>query len=239
MRRAEPVLVFDLDGTILTVNSFPRWALDMLAGRVSGLPWRQRLRLSLATQSLLFGRKLGRANHDALLADLQDAWRTVCGEAAEAASSRFATRLLRHVRPALGPILEYVARGDADAVLATAAAEDYARVVGRTLGFRHILASRAAAEGGNRGARKRDAVLALLQEQGWSDRPLLFFTDHRDDLPLIEVSTTVCWFGSRRDLPAIQAAAPGVRIVFLEDLDTTVLTMAAAPSQAAARPSTA
>jgi phosphoserine phosphatase len=222
MPHADPVLVFDLDGTILRVNSFPLWAIDMLAGRVSGLPWRQRLRLSFATQSLLFGRKLRRADHDALLAGLQEAWRSACGDAVGQASDRFANRLLRHVRPVLGPMLELVARGDADAVLATAAAEDYAQFVGRALGFRHIIAARAGNGGGNRGPRKRDAVLALLREQGWSRRPLLFLTDHLDDLPLIKASTTVCWFGSKRDIPAIRAAAPGVAIVFAEGLDAAL-----------------
>jgi phosphoserine phosphatase len=211
MSRADPVLIFDLDGTILAVNSFPRWVMEMIACRVGGLPWRRRIRLSLAAQALLLGRKVGRTNHDALLAGFQGAWRAACGDQAEAAADRFAARLLRHVRPALGPALERVAKGEADAVLATAAAEDYVRALGRILGFRHILAAPVQG-GGNRGARKRESVLRLIRDQGWEHRSLLFFTDHLDDLPLIQASHAVFWFGSPREIPVIRAAAPCVTV---------------------------
>ena len=37
MPRVDPVLVFDLDGTLLTVNSFPIWVLFLGSGGVRGL----------------------------------------------------------------------------------------------------------------------------------------------------------------------------------------------------------
>ncbi|MGH7041239.1 MAG: haloacid dehalogenase-like hydrolase, partial [Acetobacteraceae bacterium] len=136
-----PLLIFDLDGTVLRVNSFPRWALCMATARVRGPRLGARLRLALQAQTLLARRKLGRTHHEALLADLSAAWRAACGPVAEQAGAAFAAGLLRHVRPELAGVLDRVARGDADAVLATAASEDYARALGRALGFFHVLAS--------------------------------------------------------------------------------------------------
>ncbi len=229
MPRADPVLVFDLDGTILDINSFPRWALSMVGGTVSGLSPRRRLRLSLAAQRLLLARKLGRSDHDALLVGLQSAWQRACGGASEAAAAHFASRLSRHVRPALRPVLDRVAGGEADAVLATAAAEDYALALGRALGFRHILATssrRAAGEGCNSGARKRDRVLDYIAACGWSGRRIVFFTDHLDDLPLIQASSAVCWFGTEAGLRVVRERAAGVPVMPCNSLDTTAIMLA-------------
>ena len=38
------------------------------------------------------------------------------------------------------------------------------------------------------------------QRRGWAQRPRIFFNDHLDDLPLMQVSQAVCWFGGRRTL---------------------------------------
>lgn len=249
MPRADPLLVFDLDGTILEINSFPRWALSMVAGNVAGISVLRRARLSLAAQRLLLARKLGRANHDALLAGLQTAWRQGCGDAAEAAAERFSQRLLRRVRPDLRPVLDRVARGEADAILATAAAEDYALALGHALGFRHILASpsrRDDGEGCNMGARKRDRVLDYVAARGWSGRRIIFFTDHIDDLPLIQASGAVCWFGTGAALREVRERAAGVPVMSCQSLDIAAMMLAfgsapapgARPRPLSARPST-
>ncbi len=243
MPRADPLLVFDLDGTILEINSFPRWALSMVACNVAGLSAIRRVRLSLAVQRLLLTRKLGRADHDALLAGLQAAWSRGCGEAATAAAARFSERLLRHVRPGLRPVLDRVARGEADAILATAAAEDYALPLGHALGFRHILATpsrRGEGEACNMGARKRDRVLDYVAARGWSGRRIVFFTDHIDDLPLIQASGAVCWFGTGAALREVRERAAGVPVMPCQSLDTAAMMLAfgSAPT-AGARASTA
>ena len=36
--RTDPLVVFDLDGTVITENSFPLWARFMLGGLCSGVP---------------------------------------------------------------------------------------------------------------------------------------------------------------------------------------------------------
>lgn len=229
MSRTDPILVFDLDGTILDVNSFPLWALSMVACNVAGVPVLRRLRLSLAAQRLLLVRKMGRTGHDALLAGLQTAWQRGCGDAADAAAERFAARLIRRVRPSLRPVLDRVASGEADAVLATASAEDYALALGRALGFRHILATpsrRAGGEGYNNGTRKRERVLDYIAALGWSGRRIIFFTDHIDDLPLIQASDAVCWFGGGAALREVRARAVGVPVMPCESLDTAAMLLA-------------
>ena len=97
-----------------------------------------------------------------------------------------------------------------DAVLATAAAADYAEPLGRRLGFQHVLATRAdrsAGEPANAGAVKRRSVDDFLRHAGWRDRSLILFTDHLDDLPLILDCDVVCWFGSAGMLAKARAMA--------------------------------
>src|SRR5579883_3380438 len=120
-----PVVVFDLDGTILNVNSFPHWVLFLIAGRIRGLGWRRRAALSLRCQLLLLRRKLLRRSHDELLHRLQQAWAYVSKDT-PVTLTRFEDTLLRRVRPNLAAVLDLVRMERIDAVLATAASADYA-----------------------------------------------------------------------------------------------------------------
>ena len=199
---ARPVVVFDLDGTILTINSFPRWVLFLAMGRVPGLGARRRAALSVVAIALLLQRKLALIDHDEFMWRLQHAWRSACATRPQATLARFEASLLRSVRPNLAAVLELVASGQIDAVLATAAAEDYAVGLARRLGFRHVLATNAARERdepGNSGVHKRERVLAWLEQHGWGDRPIVLLTDHPDDLPLMQESQTVYWCGRPDD----------------------------------------
>ena len=56
-----PVLIFDLDGTILRTNSFPLWMVYLMIGRIPELDLRQRVSLSMHTMRLLLLRKIGQA----------------------------------------------------------------------------------------------------------------------------------------------------------------------------------
>ena len=217
-----PVVVFDLDGTILRANSFPRWVLFLIVGRIPGLDRRRRALLSLRTASLLLRRKLTRASHGEFLWRLQDVWRSACVRRGAAPAERFEAMLLRLVRTNMASVLELVASDRIDAVLATAAAEDYAMSLGRRLGFRHVLATasnRRQGDPANSGAQKREQVLALLDECGWRGRPIILFTDHVDDLPLMRDSTTVYWCGPLRGLERTAAAAENARFVLCRDLE--------------------
>jgi len=221
MTEPPPVLIFDLDGTILRVNSFPRWVLFLIAGFVPGLGMRRRLTLSLRAQALLCGRKFGGLTHDELRRGLRRAWHAATQFQADTMAHRFQLALLRHVRPGLRPLLKMVEAECVDAVLATAAAAEYASEFGRQLGFRHVLAGssgRAGAGTISTGQRKRDQVRKFLAARGWQERTLVLLTDHIDDLPLMRECGLVCWFGPERGLAEARAAA-GARFIFCRPLD--------------------
>ena len=216
MQQVEPVLIFDLDGTILRRNSFPVWAMAMLGLRSHGLALQRRVALSLAAQRLLLDRKLHRIDHDSLLRRLQALWRTAATQPGTTIAAHLQARLLRLVRPNLKPVLRLVAEDAMDGILATAAAGDYAIPLGRTLGFSTIVATgveRLPGEKNNSGEEKRHSVLGLLAERGWTQRPRIFFNDDMADLPLMLECQAVCWYGTARGLRQAKAAAPKVRFL--------------------------
>jgi phosphoserine phosphatase len=207
-----PVLVFDLDGTILHCNSFPLWVLFLLKGRMRSLSLGQRARVSLRTARLLLSRKIFRLSHDELQRRLQAA----SADVGPADVDRFVATLLPRARPGLRSLLNILAAEDADAVLATAAAVDYAEPLGQQLGFRHVLATgrgRHVGERANSGSAKRERVAGFFRAAGWSDRPFILFTDHVDDLPLMQDSVLVCWFGSLDMLARARSIAGQTRFV--------------------------
>ncbi len=219
--RPAPVLVFDLDGTILSVNSFQYWVLFLLGGRIRGLGVGCRVRLAVQAAWLLILRKLRRIDHASLLSALQQAWWAIPSSATCSVVDPLQTMLLRHLRPNLRPFLQMVASDRLDAVLATAAAGEYAIGLGQRLGFRHVLATpavRGRTEYINGGTRKCDRVLAFLENVGWHGRPLILLTDHIDDLPLMRVSMAVCWFGSADGALAARDTAGDVNFLPCRDL---------------------
>lgn len=219
MRLAKPasLLVFDLDGTILRVNSFPRWAMCLMVGRLPGLGLRRRVRLSLHALLLVVMRKLGGLSH----VELQRRLQAAVAPCQPATTARFRASLLQYVRPNLLALLEMVRHQRIDAVLATAASREYAEELGRQLGFGYIVAtqsSRNTGQSDNSGEEKRRQVHRIRAEQGWTDRSIILFTDHIDDLPLILDSSLVCWFGSSDMLLKVRALAEDVRFIDGRDL---------------------
>lgn len=213
-------MVFDLDGTVLRVNSFPLWAVHLLKAGFTHLHPAQRLGVSLRVGWALAARKAGLIGHETLKWRLQQLWQRATAGDGRIAEQDFVRKLLSYVRPELEDVLKDVAAGRVDAVLATAAAADYAHALGQMLGFSYILATptrRPSVTPSNVGEHKRDAVQAFMKEQGWQGRPLTLFTDHEDDLPLIRISDTVYWFGNDAglaalaDCPAAIVHQPGVR----------------------------
>jgi phosphoserine phosphatase len=209
---ARPLLLFDLDGTVIDVNSFPIWVKELLLARGAHLGVAARLSVATRAAAALAVRKLLRQSHARFKQRLQRIWSTVeaaapAGHAADALVERLAGR----VRPNLGTLLGEVASGGFDAVLTTAAAAEYAVPLASRLGFRHVVATPAG--GGveatdNVGAVKRDRTLAYLRVQGWAARPRILFTDHRDDLPLIHECGALVWFGAAADCAAIARQEP-------------------------------
>jgi phosphoserine phosphatase len=207
------VVIFDLDGTILRTNSFRVWVVYLLRAQFPHLGRGQRLRIATATAFALFIRKLGLIDHETLKWRLQAVWRRATDGNGGAVERDFVDRLRQYVRPELSGILNAVAEREIDAVMSTAAVADYADSLGRSLGFQHILATAADREKGepsNVGWHKRDAVLSFLADHGWRDRARIFFTDHREDLPLIRLCQIVYWFGADAERVAIAGGLPGV-----------------------------
>ncbi len=228
MPSAKPVYVLDLDDTILSCNSFPLWAWRMLRGRVPRSGRSRQAATSVAVGRLLAQRKLGLLRHAALKRRLQAIWRRATADDAGAHAAAFAEELERHVRPNMAGVLGLVRRGEVDAVLATAAAGEYAHALGARLGFAAVLASDDGSD--NLGAEKCRRVLAFLAQRGWSERPRVLFTDHVDDLPLMRVSDVVCWFGPDAEHAAIARQLPGVATIASRGLDAVSVSQAASGS---------
>jgi len=214
--RGKPAIVFDLDGTILSINSFKLWVTQMIAGHFPGLsPWRRAV-LSVSTMTALAKRKAGMSCHETLKWTLQRHWQKATRGDGGVGEREFVQLLCSYVRPDLIGLLSAVAAGKIDAVMATAAAADYADAFGRLLGFTHILATPRVREEGSPsmvGARKRDAVLAYLADLGWQNRPIIFFTDHVEDLLLILRSHTVYWFGTEEERRVLAGRITGISIL--------------------------
>lgn len=223
----EPVLIFDLDGTVIESNSFVVWVKEILFGRIANLGILGRAKAALRCALALAHRKLLRQNHAHFKQHLQRIWSEATAiDDGRGASQRLVNRILDDVRPNLKAILSDVAAGRFDAVLSTAAPEDYALPLAQRLGFRHVIATPSADAQDRRenaGTVKRDRTLAYLREHGWVDRPRIFFTDHRDDLPLIRECGIVFWLGTYGECQAVRAGFAGAATVAarsLSDRDT-------------------
>jgi phosphoserine phosphatase len=223
---ASPVLICDLDGTILQRNSFPLWIMHLMFGRLPEIRLAPRMLLSLRVQQLLLRRRLGRMEHVRLMRGVQLAWHSASPGAAAGATDRLMSQLLRQVRPAFAPVLQRIAAGQVDAVLATAAAAEYAVPLGLQLGFRHVLATTARLPPDgvlNRRTEKLRRVQEFLAARQWEKRSRVLLTDHIDDLPLLQHCQAVGWFGSSAMLDRALAEAKGASFVDCRRLDATAL----------------
>jgi phosphoserine phosphatase len=229
--KTDAILIFDLDGTLLSVNSFPYWARYMLTGHFEGLSLMERLGLSLRSSQILLERKLLRRNHYRAKRQLQTLWgRALEKDSKQAALRNLCAFLQNHIRPNMQSLMTAIAARQVDALLATSAAGEYAQELGKALGFTHILATPLCSESDdleNRGERKRDRVLSLLAAQGWDHRPRIFFTDHAEDVPLIRECQRTLWFGSDENATSLQASLPQIKIIACRNtLDKEILRLA-------------
>lgn len=223
MPNTQPVYIFDLDGTVVSCNTFPLWAMHMIRAQV---PHGNRLRGIMtagAVGQLLLQRKLGRLRHRVLKQRLQKIWRRATEGDSGDHAIRFAASMERYVRPNMAGLLRQVRGGEIDAVLATAAAGEYGHALGHRLGFAHVLASD---EQDNLGEAKLRGVLAFLTDRQWLQRPRVVFTDHIDDLPLMRACDAVCWFGPGDEYPDIKAQLPGIATMSAHGLDDAGVTSA-------------
>jgi phosphoserine phosphatase len=222
---AEPVWLFDLDGTLLEVNSFPLWVSQLLTGGLPHLTRPARLGLSLRCAAAIAERKVLRLSHVRFKRRLQRLWKSAAADDS-AAAAPLIERLLSHVRPSFKGLLADVAAGRVDALLTTAAAAEYALPLARQLGFRHIIATPAGGlehELDNVGEAKRDRTLAYLAARGWEHRTRIFFTDHCDDLPLIRECHAVVWLGNDHDYGRVRGECGGRELLCARTLAADAL----------------
>ena len=214
----EALWLFDLDGTVLTVNSFPLWAAEMLLGRLPYASPGQRLSVAARCAAALARRKLLHDSHARLRRTLQQLWTEDPPGRSDARATWLVERLAGHVRPSLHAVLDDVACGRADAILTTAAAAEYAVPLARRLGFRHVIAT----PGGGRtdsmdnsGEIKRERTLAYIEALGWSGRSRILFADTADDLPLAGACDALVWLGAATDVPELPPNRSGARGLLL------------------------
>lgn len=211
--KTDPVVIFDFDGTIISVNSFHYWVTVMFMDRFGGLSWPKRMMLSLRTVKIILDRKLRGTSHFQTKQALQALW----SEAVKNDEEKIAVLGLRNtlggkIRKNMRAMLALVTQGKIDAIFATAAASVYARDFAETVGFRHIIATEPDGTE-NYKEEKRRRVMALISEKGWGDRKRIFFTDHEEDLPLMKESQLVLWFGEDADVASLKEHAPQAEII--------------------------
>lgn len=217
MPETEFVLIFDLDSTLLSVNSFPYWVRYLLYGTFGGLSACERMLLTIRTAKIMLERKLSGKTHYTAKRQLQALWSNALKtDNDHVALDNFCKVLGNYIRPNLAGIMKLAQENNIDSVLATAAAGEYAINFSRMLGFKHIITTPAytgAIAKENSGEEKRDRVLALLAAEGFDKRRRVFFTDHEEDLPLIRQSQLVLWFGDDSKIEAIRQYAPETGII--------------------------
>lgn len=175
------VVIFDLDGTLLRVNSFKVWLLYW-----GLLPW-VKPGFSLALYRILWLRLRRRIDRVAMKNAVMQAFERH-RKSGKGVAERLFIRLLWLLRRR-GVVDRAYAEDAAGkhVVLATAAPECYAAPLVERLGLKYLVAS--TVSGGRMretiGEEKRQAVLELLHQQQWRTESLtVLWTDHKDDLPL-------------------------------------------------------
>ena len=162
--------ICDLDGTLIDTNSFSRFVAWI--PRVA--PW-----LTLRLMWIVASRKLRCISHAQAKQRILDLVEGYIDK--DCLEDWCATLLKEHGRDWIIDALHHYQQQGAPAVLATAAPSLYASVIARLCGLDYCLSTE---RGGEEcvGELKLARVSRLLEEE--EARPILFFSDHADDLPL-------------------------------------------------------
>jgi len=209
------VLIIDLDETLLSINSFRIWALYFLLKKFARLNLRKRSLLWLKAAKIFAERKVLGKNHSQTKAALQKLW----VEADDAgALENVLAKLEKKIRSNMRGVMSVIGNGEIDAVLATAAASQYADPFAQRIGFVHVL-STGLGEKENRGEEKARQISQFLQKHGWENRKKIFFTDHLEDMPFMLKSDKLMWFGKLEEVKDINSAVPELEIIICKNLD--------------------
>jgi phosphoserine phosphatase len=190
MRLLQRVLVVDLDGTLARGNSFWRWVRFFFT-HATGY---DSFRLRLVIVWLIASRAFGLVTHDFVKRRIQQEWKNLNAKSRSELMSGFVGELRSNLDAKVFKLLNSFDRATSLIVLATAAPAEYAITLAEVLEFDHCVATvycDGSAWSNNSGIAKRSAVTKLLCDCGLSALPLFLFTDHEDDIPLMEISTGV------------------------------------------------
>jgi hypothetical protein len=216
LRDMAPVVVFDLDGTVLDVNSFPHWVMFLIGARAGD---RRPPTAAAVPARHSAGATAQAYAHEPCCAPVAPAgaWRSASRQPGRIASAVRGGAGEARARPNLGRVLQLVATGEIDARhrcggglrCGSWSTASISPCAGSRSGRRRD-------DPANSGTRKRGQVLALLA-RGWDERPIILFTDHIDDPPLMRDSSTVLVRHIGRDARAV-AAAGGVSFIRCSEL---------------------
>jgi phosphatidylglycerophosphatase C len=185
------IAIFDLDGTITWRDTYVAYLLHVLPRR----PTRVLNCLGLSLQVVQF--KLGRITND----EIKRAFlRRVLGNCTRGEVERFtadfvARRFVKMAKPRALARIDWHRRQGHLLVLATASFDFYAEAIGRSLGFDHVIATRAAwhndrikgeFDGENlRGEAKLTAVTRALTKLDCGAAQTFAYSDDQSDLPIL------------------------------------------------------
>jgi phosphatidylglycerophosphatase C len=186
-----PLAVFDLDGTITRGDTYVPYLRHILARRLERIP----NCVGLPMAVLHF--KLGHLTNDEIKRAFLDAIVGGCSRTeVECFTATFvADRFTRMIKQKAVARIDCHRRQGHLLFLATASLDLYAMAVGRTLGFDHVMATRAAwrdnriaggFDGANlRGDEKLAAVRRALARLQHNPSRIIAYSDHHSDLPLL------------------------------------------------------
>jgi phosphoserine phosphatase len=198
------VHIVDYDGTLYRGNSFRDWlAFLVVWGLLTG-----HLRLVSRIAHAVGKRLVRKGGHAGLKHSVQIAW----GERGPPSTRKerwlkvFRKVQRKRIRQDL---LDMLQTSDGTFIVASAAPIDYLASMKGTIGYHYLTCTLSpageAAWRENIGVEKRDEVARVLKNEELLPARCILYSDHRDDLPLIDLVDEVVLFGR---LAAEERAAP-------------------------------
>jgi phosphoserine phosphatase len=213
------IVLVDLDGTLVPINTFHHWIAHIVVRGLSGLPLRKRITTRIAILALCLRRVLGVISHDSFKRGIQLAWmaatRDVGAGWEQEEIGRFVYRIRSYIDPRVWSLIMGFRSQGAITLLTTAAPAEYAECLGRELGFTTSVPTPRALDStwSNNAKHAKLSRSRLVLERLSATGPMAVLTDHIDDLPLMQAADIVFLVGSigqRRDELAIVLGADKV-----------------------------
>lgn len=222
--------VLGLDGVLLTCESIRVWTLYLLKahqeGGGSAVDWSRQAALKAAVggvYGLYSARIISSKTTKRLLQRISMHLLGDCGFHRRGV----ADALLSHARSNLVPVVGMLLARDELVMVSTSAVADYAEPVCDALGIQHICATPRADRDGwfhNVGRRKTWNTLDHIRDAGGGPDCTVVFAGGFDDLPLMTLGETVCWFGGAEEAETLrQVLRDDITIIEARDMTADAL----------------